>query len=120
MGNEKSKLDPRDERIEELEKEKRELEGIRAQREIIKQNLATLSTHNKALEAEFNQLDEKFENLKNRYAGVEDFEKRQKKYQRTNCKNQPQRLRRAFKQSGRISVLRAHRKGHARVQCFLS
>ncbi|WP_258233710.1 hypothetical protein [Helicobacter pylori] len=89
LENEKNKLDPRDERIKELEKEKRELEGIRAQREIIKQNLATLSTHNKALEAEFNQLDEKFENLKNRYAGVEDFEKRQKNIKEQIVKTNP-------------------------------
>ncbi|MGL2638140.1 restriction endonuclease [Helicobacter pylori] len=76
--NEKSELDPRDERIEELEEEKRELEGIRAQKENAEQKYKTLSVHNKQLEAELNMLNERFENLKNMYAGVEDFEKRQK------------------------------------------
>ncbi|MGN8493029.1 hypothetical protein ACR9MT_04480 [Helicobacter pylori] len=45
--NEKNKLDPRDERIKELEKEKRELEGIRAQKENAEQKYNTLSVHNK-------------------------------------------------------------------------
>ncbi len=89
LENEKNKLDPRDERIKELEEKERELEGIRAQKEIIKQNLATLSTHNKALEAEFNQLDEKFENLKNIYVGVEDFEKRQENIKEQIAKTNP-------------------------------
>ncbi|MCQ2935970.1 restriction endonuclease [Helicobacter pylori] len=76
--NEKNKLDPRDERIKELEKEKGELEGIRAQKKNAEQKYKTLSVHNKQLEAELNMLNERFENLKNMYAGVEDFEKRQK------------------------------------------
>ncbi|WQW74684.1 hypothetical protein KVM72_04565 [Helicobacter pylori] len=43
----KNKLDPRDERIKELEEEKRELEGIRAQKENTEQKYKTLSVHNK-------------------------------------------------------------------------
>ncbi|GAA7443260.1 hypothetical protein MM0357_03940 [Helicobacter pylori] len=96
MGNEKSKLDPRDERIEELEEEKRELEGIRAQKENAEQKYNTLSIHNKQLEAELvsleadgNMLKERFESLKNMYAGVEDFEKRQKNIKEQIVKTNP-------------------------------
>nr|WP_240146543.1 restriction endonuclease [Helicobacter pylori] len=87
--NEKSKLDPRDERIEELKEEKRELEGIRAQKENAEQKYNTLSVHNKQLEAELNMLNERFENLKNMYAGVEDFEKRQKNIKEQIVKTNP-------------------------------
>ncbi|WP_100958504.1 restriction endonuclease [Helicobacter pylori] len=93
LGNEKSKLDPRDERIEE---EKRELEGIRAQKENAEQKYNTLSVHNKQLEAELvsleadgNMLKERFESLKNMYAGVEDFEKRQKNIKEQIVKTNP-------------------------------
>ncbi|MGN8424758.1 hypothetical protein ACR9KZ_06390 [Helicobacter pylori] len=96
MENEKSKLDPRDERIEELEEEKRELEGIRAQKENAEQKYNTLSVHNKQLEAELvsleadgNMLKERFESLKNMYAGVEDFEKRQKNIKEQIVKTNP-------------------------------
>ncbi|WP_232259783.1 restriction endonuclease [Helicobacter pylori] len=87
--NEKSKLDPRDERIEELEEEKRELEGIRAQKKNAEQKYKTLSVHNKQLKAELNMLNERFENLKNMYAGVEDFEKRQKNIKEQIVKTNP-------------------------------
>ncbi|WP_229763502.1 McrB family protein [Helicobacter pylori] len=96
LENEKSKLDPRDERIEELEEEKRELEGIRAQKENAEQKYNTLSVHNKQLEAELvslesdgNMLKERFESLKNMYAGVEDFEKRQKNIKEQIVKTNP-------------------------------
>ncbi|GAA9948920.1 hypothetical protein VN0916_10710 [Helicobacter pylori] len=39
LENEKNKLDPRDERIKELEEENKELEGIRAQKEDAEQNV---------------------------------------------------------------------------------
>ncbi|GAA8469302.1 hypothetical protein HpBT249_13200 [Helicobacter pylori] len=87
--NEKNKLDPRDERIEELEEEKRELEGIRAQKENAEQKYNTLSAHNEQLKAELDMLNEKFENLKNMYAGVEDFEKRQKNIKEQIAKTNP-------------------------------
>ncbi|MCQ2649657.1 restriction endonuclease [Helicobacter pylori] len=87
--NEKSELDPRYERIEELKEEKRELEGIRAQKENAEQKYNTLSVHNKQLEAELNMLNERFENLKNMYAGVEDFEKRQKNIKEQIVKTNP-------------------------------
>ncbi len=86
--NEKNKLDPRDERIEELE-EKRELEGIRAQKENAEQKYNTLSAHNEQLEAELNILNKNLENLKNMYAGVEDFEKRQKNIKEQIVKTNP-------------------------------
>ncbi|TPH62883.1 restriction endonuclease [Helicobacter pylori] len=96
LENEKNKLDPRDERIKELEKEKRELEGIRAQKENAEQKYNTLSVHNKQLEAELvsleadgNMLKERFESLKNMYAGVEDFEKRQKNIKEQIVKTNP-------------------------------
>ncbi len=87
--NEKNKLDPRDERIKELEEEKRELEGIRAQKENAEQKYNTLSAHNEQLKAELDMLNEKFENLKNMYAGVEDFEKRQKNIKEQIAKTNP-------------------------------
>ncbi len=87
--NEKNKLDPRDERIEELEEEKRELEGIRAKKGIAEQNYDTLLAHNKFLEADLNILNERFENLKNIYVGVEDFEKRQKNIKEQIAKTNP-------------------------------
>ncbi|MFP6119011.1 restriction endonuclease [Helicobacter pylori] len=87
--NEKNKLDPRDERIKELEEEKRELEGILAQKENAEQKYNTLSVHNKQLEAELNMLNENLENLKNMYAGVEDFEKRQKNIKEQIVKTNP-------------------------------
>lgn len=87
--NEKSELDPRDERIEELEEEKRELEGILAQKENAEQKYNTLSVKNKQLEAELDMLNEKFEKLKNMYAGVEDFEKRQKNIKEQIIKTNP-------------------------------
>ncbi|WP_236633278.1 Atg14 domain-containing protein [Helicobacter pylori] len=87
--NEKSELDPRDERIEELEEEKRELEGILAQKENAEQKYNTLSVKNKQLEAELDMLNEKFEKLKNMYAGVEDFEKRQKNIKEQIVKTNP-------------------------------
>ncbi|KMZ49319.1 restriction endonuclease [Helicobacter pylori] len=90
LENEKNKLDPRDERIKELEKEKRELEGIRAQKENAEQKYNTLSVHNKLLEAELNMLNENLKKLKkNRYAGVEDFEKRQKNIKEQIVKTNP-------------------------------
>lgn len=87
--NEKNKLDPRDERIKELEEEKRELEGILAQKENAEQKYNTLSVKNKQLEAELDMLNEKFEKLKNMYAGVEDFEKRQKNIKEQIVKTNP-------------------------------
>ncbi|GAA7473892.1 hypothetical protein ID1076_09650 [Helicobacter pylori] len=90
LENEKNKLDSRDERIKELEKEKRELEGIRAQKENAEQKYNTLSVHNKLLEAELNMLNENLKKLKkNRYAGVEDFEKRQKNIKEQIVKTNP-------------------------------
>ncbi|WRC01143.1 restriction endonuclease [Helicobacter pylori] len=87
--NEKNKLDPRDERIEELEEEKRELEGIRAQKEDAEQKCARLSAYNVSLEADLNILNERFENLKNIYVGVEDFEKRQENIKEQIAKTNP-------------------------------
>ncbi|WQW78498.1 restriction endonuclease [Helicobacter pylori] len=87
--NEKNKLDPRDERIKELEKEKGELEEIRAQKENAEQKYNTLSVKNKQLEAELDMLNEKFEKLKNMYAEVEDFEKRQKNIKEQIVKTNP-------------------------------
>ncbi len=87
--NEKNKLDPRDERIKELEEEKRELEGIRAQKENAEQKYNTLSAHNEQLEAELNILNKNLENLKNMYAGVEDFEKRQENIKEQIAKTNP-------------------------------
>ncbi len=77
LENEKYKLDPRDERIKELEKEKSELEEIRAQKEHAEAQKEVAEQNNKYLKAALNQLEEEFENLKNRYAGVEDLKKRQ-------------------------------------------
>ncbi len=89
LENEKNKLDPRDERIKELEKEKRELEGIWAQKEDAEQKCARLSAYNVSLEADLNILNERFENLKNIYVGVEDFEKRQENIKEQIAKTNP-------------------------------
>ncbi len=89
LENEKNKLDPRDERIKELEEKERELEGIRAQKGIAEQNYDTLLAHNKFLEADLNILNERFENLKNIYVGVEDFEKRQENIKEQIAKTNP-------------------------------
>ncbi len=89
LENEKNKLDPRDERIKELEEENKELEGIRAQERHSEQKYNTLLAHNKALEDELNILNERFENLKNIYVGVEDFEKRQKNIKEQIAKTNP-------------------------------
>ncbi len=87
--NEKNKLDPRDERIKELEEEKRELERIQAQKEDIEQKCARLSAYNVSLEADLNILNERFENLKNIYVGVEGFEKRQENIKEQIAKTNP-------------------------------
>ncbi len=87
--NEKNKLDPRDERIKELEEKERELEGIWAQKEDAEQKCARLSAYNVSLEADLNMLNERFENLKNIYVGVEDFEKRQKNIKEQIAKTNP-------------------------------
>ncbi len=89
LENEKNKLDPRDEKIKELEEEKRELEGIWAQKEDAEQKCARLSAYNVSLEADLNILNERFENLKNIYVGVEDFEKRQKNIKEQIAKTNP-------------------------------
>ncbi len=89
LENEKNKLDPRDERIKELEEENKELEGILAQERHSEQKYDTLLAHNKALEADLNILNERFENLKNIYVGVEDFEKRQKNIKEQIAKTNP-------------------------------
>ncbi|TPH33823.1 restriction endonuclease [Helicobacter pylori] len=87
--NEKSKLDPRDERIEELEKEKGELEEIRAQKKNAEEKYKRLEVKLVSLEADRNMLKERFENLKNMYVGVEDFEKRQKNIKEQIVKTNP-------------------------------
>ncbi len=89
LENEKNKLDPRDERIKELEEKERELEGIRVQKEDAEQKCARLSAYNVSLEADLNILNERFENLKNIYVGVEDFEKRQKNIKEQIAKTNP-------------------------------
>ncbi|WRA12684.1 restriction endonuclease [Helicobacter pylori] len=89
LENEKNKLDPRDERIKELEEEKRELEGIRAQKEDAEQKYNILLARNNQLEVELNILNERFENLKNIYVGVEGFEKRQKNIKEQIAKTNP-------------------------------
>ncbi len=89
LENEKNKLDPRDEKIKELEEEKRELEGIWAQKEDAEQKCARLSAYNVSLEADLNILNERFENLKNIYVGVEDFEKRQENIKEQIAKTNP-------------------------------
>ncbi len=89
LENEKNKLDPRDERIKELEEEKRELEGIWAQKEDAEQKCARLSAYNVSLEADLNILNERFENLKNIYVGVEGFEKRQENIKEQIAKTNP-------------------------------
>ncbi len=87
--NKKNKLDPRDERIKELEEEKRELEGIQAQKEDAEQKCARLSAYNVSLEADLNILNERFENLKNIYVGVDGFEKRQENIKEQIAKTNP-------------------------------
>ncbi len=87
--NEKNKLDPRDERIKELEEKNKELEGIWAQKEDAEQKCARLSAYNVSLEADLNILNERFENLKNIYVGVEDFEKRQENIKEQIAKTNP-------------------------------
>ncbi len=89
LENEKNKLDPRDERIKELEEEKRELEGIFAQKKDAEQECARLSAYNMSLETDLNILNERFENLKNIYVGVEDFEKRQENIKEQIAKTNP-------------------------------
>ncbi|WP_187852688.1 restriction endonuclease [Helicobacter pylori] len=89
LESEKNKLDPRDERIKELEEKERELEGIRAQKEDAEQKCARLSAYNVSLEADLNILNERFENLKNIYVGVEDFEKRQENIKEQIAKTNP-------------------------------
>ncbi len=89
LENEKNKLDPRDERIKELEEEKRELEGIWAQKEDAEQKCARLSAYNVSLEADLNILNERFENLKNIYVGVDGFEKRQENIKEQIAKTNP-------------------------------
>ncbi len=89
LENEKNKLDPRDERIKELEKEKGELEGIRAQKKNAEEKYKRLEVKLVSLEADRNMLKERFENLKNMYAGVEDFEKRQKNIKEQIVKTNP-------------------------------
>ncbi len=89
LENEKNKLDPRDERIKELEEKNKELEGIWAQKEDAEQKCARLSAYNVSLEADLNILNERFENLKNIYVGVEDFEKRQKNIKEQIAKTNP-------------------------------
>ncbi len=89
LENEKNKLDPRDERIKELEEKERELEGIWAQKEDAEQKCARLSAYNVSLEADLNILNERFENLKNIYVGVEDFEKRQENIKEQIAKTNP-------------------------------
>ncbi len=89
LENEKNKLDPRDERIKELEEEKRELEGIWAQKEDAEQKCARLSAYNVSLEADLNILNERFENLKNIYVGIDGFEKRQENIKEQIAKTNP-------------------------------
>ncbi|WP_120949476.1 restriction endonuclease [Helicobacter pylori] len=89
LENEKNKLDPRDERIKELEKEKGELEEIRAQKKNAEEKYKRLEVKLVSLEADRNMLKERFENLKNMYAGVENFEKRQKNIKEQIVKTNP-------------------------------
>ncbi len=89
LENEKNKLDPRDERIKELEEKNKELEGIWAQKENAEQKCARLSAYNVSLEADLNILNDRFENLKNIYVGVEDFEKRQENIKEQIAKTNP-------------------------------
>ncbi len=89
LENEKNKLDPRDERIKELEEKNKELEGIWAQKEDAEQKCARLSAYNVSLEADLNILNERFENLKNIYVGVEGFEKRQENIKEQIAKTNP-------------------------------
>ncbi len=116
--NEKSELDPRDERIKELEKEKRELEEIRVQKEIAEQKYNTLSVHNKQLEAELNMLNEKLENLKNMYAGVEDFEKRQKNIKEQIVKTNPKVLSTPSNEVEELAFLERIEKGMQEFDVF--
>ncbi len=89
LENEKNKLDSRDERIKELEEKNKELEGIWAQKEDAEQKCAKLSAYNVSLEADLNILNERFENLKNIYVGVEGFEKRQENIKEQIAKTNP-------------------------------
>ncbi len=89
LENEKNKLDPRDEKIKELEEKNKELEGIWAQKEDAEQKCVRLSAYNVSLEADLNMLNERFENLKNIYVGVEDFEKRQENIKEQIAKTNP-------------------------------
>ncbi|WP_232265040.1 restriction endonuclease [Helicobacter pylori] len=118
LENEKNKLDPRDERIKELEKEKRELEEIRVQKEIAEQKYNTLSVHNKQLEAELNMLNEKLENLKNMYAGVEDFEKRQKNIKEQIVKTNPKVLSTPSNEVEELAFLERIEKGMQEFDVF--
>ncbi|WP_229763163.1 hypothetical protein [Helicobacter pylori] len=125
LENEKNKLDPRDERIEELEEEKRELEGIRAQKENAEQKYNTLSVYNKQLEAELvsleadgNMLKERFESLKNMYAGVEDFEKRQKNIKEQIVKTNPKVLGAPSNEVEELALLERIEKGMQEFNVF--
>ncbi|WQU87668.1 restriction endonuclease [Helicobacter pylori] len=89
LENEKNKLDERDEKIKELEEKLRGLETIQAQKEHAETLNKALSTWHNALEAELEELKDKFENLKNLYAGVEDFDKRQKNIKEQIAKTNP-------------------------------
>ncbi len=62
--NEKSELDPRDERHRRVRKRKRGLEGIRAQKENAEEKYKRLEVKLVSLEADRNMLKERFENLK--------------------------------------------------------
>ncbi|WP_430640078.1 McrB family protein [Helicobacter pylori] len=119
LENEKNKLDPRDERIKELEKEKRELERIRAQKENAEQKYNTLSVHNKLLEAELNMLNENLKKLKkNRYAGVEDFEKRQKNIKEQIVKTNPKVLGAPSNEVEELAFLECIEKGMQEFNVF--
>ncbi|WP_233707321.1 restriction endonuclease [Helicobacter cetorum] len=92
LENEKNKLDPRDETIKELEEKLRGLENIQAQKEHNDNLYQGLLARNTALQAELNELKEKFENLKNIYAGVEDFDKRKNNIKEQIIKASPKTL----------------------------
>ncbi len=118
LENEKNKLDPRDERIKELEEEKRELEGIWVQKEDAEQKCAWLSAYNVSLKADLNILNERFENLKNIYVGVDGFEKRQENIKEQIAKTNPKVLGAPSNEVEELAFLECIEKGMQEFNVF--
>ncbi len=121
LENEKNKLDELDERdkkIKELEEKLRGLEGIQAQKEHAETLNKAHSTWHNALEAELKELNDKFENLKNIYAGVEDFDKRQKNIKEQIAKANPKILGKPLETTDELKFLDDIEKGMQAFNVF--